>query len=109
MKDICGPVICYSFYSSANLWTPYSKRYTSGNIYLSTNFFCFTSEIKDFVSVVIPLKVIKSVEKKDDGNHRYENQIVIITSENVPFVFAQIVDRDVLITKITTLLSKFHV
>ncbi|XP_037819094.1 TBC1 domain family member 8B [Lucilia sericata] len=93
----------------ANLWTPYSKRYIGGNIYLSTNFFCFTSDIKDFVSVVIPLKVIKSVEKKDDGNHRYENQIVIITSENVPFVFAQIVARDVLITKITDLLSKFHV
>lgn len=91
------------------MWTPYSKRYVGGNIYLSTNFFCFTSEIKDFVSVVIPLKVIKSVEKKDDGNHRYENQIVIITSENVPFVFAQIDQRDVLITKITDLLSKLNV
>ncbi|XP_073840072.1 TBC1 domain family member 8/9 isoform X1 [Musca autumnalis] len=93
----------------ANLFTPYSKRYVPGNIYLSTNFICFTSDTKGFVSVVIPLKVIKSVEKKDDGGHRYENQIVISSSENVPFVFAQIVDRDVLITKITDLLSKFHV
>lgn len=48
------------------------------------------------------------MEKKDDGNHRYENQIVIITSENVPFVFAQIDQRDVLITKITDLLSKLN-
>uniref|UniRef100_A0A1I8PL77 Rab-GAP TBC domain-containing protein n=1 Tax=Stomoxys calcitrans TaxID=35570 RepID=A0A1I8PL77_STOCA len=93
----------------ANLWTPYAKRYVPGNIYLSTNFFCFASDTRGFVSVVIPLKVIKSVEKKDDGGHRYENQIVITSSENVPFVFAQIVDRDVLITKITSLLSKFHV
>ncbi|KAH8379816.1 hypothetical protein KR009_007362, partial [Drosophila setifemur] len=92
-----------------NIWTPYSKRFNSGYIYLSPNFFCFRSDVKDLVSVVIPMKTIKSVEKKDDGQQRYDNQIVIITSENVPFMFAQIVDRDVLISKITDLLARIHV
>ncbi|XP_070142241.1 TBC1 domain family member 9 isoform X2 [Drosophila kikkawai] len=93
----------------ANIWTPYSKRFNAGYIYLSPNFFCFRSDVKDLVSVVIPMKTIKSVEKKDDGQQRFDNQIVIITSENVPFMFAQIVDRDVLISKITDLLARIHI
>jgi len=43
----------------ANIWTPYSKRFNSGFIYLSPNFFCFRSDVKDLVSVVIPMKTIK--------------------------------------------------
>ncbi|TDG52650.1 hypothetical protein AWZ03_000883 [Drosophila navojoa] len=93
----------------ADIWTPYSKRFNAGYIYLSPNFFCFRSDVKDLVSVVIPMKTIKSVEKKDDGHQRYDNQIVIFTSENVPFMFAKIMDREVLISKITDLLSRIHV
>ncbi|EDW18570.1 TBC1 domain family member 9 isoform X1 [Drosophila mojavensis] len=93
----------------ADIWTPYSKRFNAGYIYLSPNFFCFRSDVKDLVSVVIPMKTIKSVEKKDDGHQRYDNQIVIFTSENVPFMFAKITDREVLISKITDLLSRIHI
>ncbi|KAH8365778.1 hypothetical protein KR093_004369, partial [Drosophila rubida] len=93
----------------ADIWTPYSKRFHAGYIYLSPNFFCFRSDVKDLVSVVIPMKTIKSVEKKDDGQQRFDNQIVIFTSENVPFMFSRIIDREVLISKITDLLSRIHV
>lgn len=90
----------------ANLWTPYCKRYVSGNIFLSPNFFCFKSDVKDYVNVVIPLKNIKSAERKIDGPGRFDNQIVISTTENVLFVFSQISDRDFLIQKISELLSR---
>ncbi|XP_017843403.1 TBC1 domain family member 9 isoform X2 [Drosophila busckii] len=93
----------------ADIWTPYSKRFHAGYIYLSPNFFCFRSEVKELVSVVIPMKTIKSVEKKDDGQQRFDNQIVIFTSENVPFMFAKINDREVLISKITDLLSRIQI
>lgn len=93
----------------ADIWTPYAKRFNAGYIYLSPNFFCFRSDVKDLVSVVIPMKTIKSVEKKDDGQQRFDNQIVIFTSENVPFMFAKITDREVLISKITDLLSRIHI
>lgn len=43
----------------ADIWTPYSKRFHSGCIYLSPNFFCFRSDVKDLVSLVIPMKTIK--------------------------------------------------
>ncbi|XP_060652337.1 TBC1 domain family member 9 isoform X1 [Drosophila nasuta] len=93
----------------ADIWTPYSKRFHAGYIYLSPNFFCFRSDVKDLVSLVIPMKTIKSVEKKDDGQQRYDNQIVIFSSDNVPFMFSKIVDREVLISKITDLLSRIHI
>ncbi|XP_055912363.1 TBC1 domain family member 9 isoform X1 [Eupeodes corollae] len=93
----------------AKLWTPYAKRYVSGNIYLSTNFLCFKSDVMDMVSIVVPLKTIVSAEKKDDGPNRHDNQIIINTNENVPIIFAQITDRDVLIRKISDLLSKINI
>ncbi|XP_037933596.1 TBC1 domain family member 9 [Teleopsis dalmanni] len=91
----------------ANLWTHYSKRFASGYIYLSANFFCFRSDVKDLVSLVIPMKNIKTAQKKDDGPHRFDNQIVI-TTDTLPFIFAQIVDRETLILKISNLLSRLE-
>lgn len=43
----------------ASLWMPYNKRNTSGDIYLSQNFMCFKSDVRDLVSLVIPLKLIQ--------------------------------------------------
>lgn len=43
----------------ASLWLPYTKRSTNGNIYLSQNFMCFRSDVRDLVSLVIPLKLIQ--------------------------------------------------
>lgn len=43
----------------ANLWLHHSKCSTSGTIFLSQNFFCFKSDVKDLVSVIIPLKNIR--------------------------------------------------
>lgn len=47
----------------ANLWTPYTKRYNAGSIYLSENFFCFKSDVKDLVGLVIPLRIIKVTKR----------------------------------------------
>lgn len=43
----------------ANLWLPYNKRYATGNIYLSQNFMCFSSEVRGLVYLVIPLRIIQ--------------------------------------------------
>ncbi|XP_055382539.1 TBC1 domain family member 9 [Condylostylus longicornis] len=93
----------------ANLWMSFNKRYAPGFIFLSPNFLCFRSDVKGLVSLVIPFKIIKSAEKKDDGPSRFENQIVISTSENGPFQFSNINDRDFLIQKISELLSKIQI
>lgn len=43
----------------ANLWLPYNKRYANGNIYLSQNFMCFSSDVHGLVYLVIPLRIIQ--------------------------------------------------
>ncbi|XP_059613417.1 TBC1 domain family member 9 [Phlebotomus argentipes] len=90
----------------ANLWTPYNKKYASGNIYLSQNFLCFRSDVKRLVSVVICLRNIRSVEKKDDSLSRFDNQIVIATTDASALQFSQIIDRGFLLDKISELLAK---
>ncbi|GAB0096899.1 TBC1 domain family member 8 [Sergentomyia squamirostris] len=89
-----------------NLWTPYNKKYVSGCIYLSQNFLCFRSDIKRLVSIVISLRNIRSVEKKDDALSRFENQIVISTTDAAALQFSQIIDREFLLNKISELLAK---
>lgn len=90
----------------AYVWTPYNKKFVSGNIYLSTNFLCFGSDVADLVSLVIPLRTIQSAEKKDDGPNRLDNQIIISTKENLPFLFAHISDRNALTTRISELCGR---
>lgn len=92
----------------AHLWTPYNKKFVSGNIFLSTNFMCFGSEVEDLVSLVIPLRTIQSAEKKDDGPNRLDNQIIISTKDkdNLPFVFAHISDRNALTVRISELCGR---
>lgn len=45
----------------ANLWLPYNKRYANGNIYLSQNFMCFSSDVRGLVYLVIPLRIIQVI------------------------------------------------
>jgi hypothetical protein len=32
--------------TSCSLWTPYNKKHASGNIYISSNYICFTSKVR---------------------------------------------------------------
>lgn len=43
----------------ANIWLPYNKRYANGNIFLSQNFMCFSSDVPGLVYLVIPLRIIQ--------------------------------------------------
>lgn len=112
----------------ASIWLPYTKRNATGNIYLSQNFMCFKSDVKDLVSLVIPLKLIQvrkpqfkhltstknkltqfdsqSVEKKTDSASKFENQILVL-AENSAFLFSHILERDLFLSKISFLLSQF--
>lgn len=42
----------------ANLWMHSNKRYAHGTMYLSRHFLCFKSDVRDWVSLVIPLRNI---------------------------------------------------
>ncbi|KAL3269707.1 hypothetical protein HHI36_008767 [Cryptolaemus montrouzieri] len=93
------------------LMTPYNKKHVHGRLFLSQNYICFESRVKSMVSLVIPLRDVKVAEKIDNNqtNHALNKAIIITTRNEINktnFIFAQILDRDFLVEKISELLSK---
>ncbi|CAG9825643.1 unnamed protein product [Phaedon cochleariae] len=93
------------------LLTPYNKKHVSGRIFLSQNYICFESRVKAQVSLVIPLRDVTLAEKIETNmlNQSLDKAIIITMSDTLNrtnFIFAQILDREFLIEKISELLSK---
>lgn len=66
----------------ANLWMHHSKRSASGTIYLSQNFLCFRSEVKDLVSLIIPLKNIRVSDEMAIKYCLYVNLLTVHSMSN---------------------------
>lgn len=90
------------------LWTPYNKQHVSGRLYLSLNYICFASRIRDQVSVIIPNREILVVEKIDSSpsGNVISNALLITTKGKMNFTFAQLQDRGVILDKISFFLYK---
>ncbi|XP_974316.4 TBC1 domain family member 9 isoform X2 [Tribolium castaneum] len=93
------------------LMTPYNKKHVAGRLFLSQNYICFESRVKSQVSLVIPLRDVKLAEKiENNASSQSLDKAIIITSRNelnkTNFIFAQILDRDFLVEKISELLAK---
>ncbi|KAF5307076.1 hypothetical protein FQR65_LT07135 [Abscondita terminalis] len=96
------------------LMTPYNKKHVSGRLFLSQNYICFESRVKSLVSLVIPLRDIKLVENIENNvkNTDLDKAIIVTTKneiEKTNFLFAQVSDRDFLVTKISELLARTQI
>lgn len=70
--------------------------------------------MKSLVSLVVPLRDVKVVEKiENNASNSSLNRAIIVTTRNEidksNFLFAQISDRDFLVQKISELLSKTQI
>ncbi|GAB1598460.1 TBC1 domain family member 9B-like isoform X1 [Argonauta hians] len=94
--------------TDCSLWTPYNKQHVSGRLYLSLNYICFTSRIRNQVSVIIPNREILVVEKIDSSpsGNVITNAILITTKGKMSFTFTQLQDREVILDKISFFLYK---
>lgn len=93
------------------LLTPYNKKFVAGRLFLSQNYVCFDSRIKAQVSVVIPLRDVVSAEKIETNvSNQALDKAIIVTTRDVlnktNFIFAQILDRDFVVEKLSELLAK---
>ncbi|KAL0893723.1 hypothetical protein ABMA27_013870 [Loxostege sticticalis] len=91
------------------LWTPYNKKQNWGRLYLSQNFICFDSRVKNLVRLTIPLRNVHQVERADSGgtgSSGDSGSILITTSHHTSFFFGNISDREFLVHKISELLAK---
>ncbi|XP_060528088.1 TBC1 domain family member 9 isoform X2 [Cylas formicarius] len=93
------------------LLTPYNKKHVSGRLFLSQNYICFESRVKAQVGLVVPLREVIVVEKVENNasNQSLDKAIIVTTGNSLNktnFIFAQILDRDFVVDKISELLSR---
>lgn len=90
------------------LWTPFNKQHVWGRLYLSSNYICFASRVRDLVTVVIPLREVVLVEKVDNAasGELGTDSLVVTTKGKHNFIFSQLPVREFLLQKLSDFLSK---
>ncbi|XP_030849072.1 TBC1 domain family member 9B isoform X2 [Strongylocentrotus purpuratus] len=87
------------------LWAPYNKSNIGGTMYLSRNYICFASRIKNLVHVQIPMRDVTVVEKVENSSLITQG-LHISTRAKMTFLFAQLTERDFLVQHIADFLAK---
>jgi len=93
--------------AEVTLWTPYNKQHVWGRLYISYNYMCFASRVRDLVTVIIPLRDVSVVEKVDNAtNNVLQHALLITLKSKVNYLFAQLPERKVMLEKISDFLSR---
>uniref|UniRef100_A0A8C9XPR7 TBC1 domain family member 9 n=1 Tax=Sander lucioperca TaxID=283035 RepID=A0A8C9XPR7_SANLU len=99
-------------HTDCTLWTPFNKMHILGQMFVSTNYICFTSKEETLCSLIIPLREVTIVEKADSSNV-LPSPLSISTKNRMTFLFANLKDRDFLVQRISDFLqqtsSKIHI
>uniref|UniRef100_A0A8C7ICS6 TBC1 domain family member 9 n=1 Tax=Oncorhynchus kisutch TaxID=8019 RepID=A0A8C7ICS6_ONCKI len=91
-------------HTGCTLWTPFNKMHILGQMFVSTNYICFTSKEETLCSLIIPLREVTIVEKADSSNF-LPSPVSISTKNRMTFLFANLKDRDFLVQRISDFLQ----
>lgn len=96
------------------LWTPFNEKYRNGHLFISHNFACFRSHVTGLVSLVVPLKQVKSVERFENPPkaNTVDNAILFIMkgkSLQQAYILANMDDMDTVIDKLNEMIEKAEV
>ncbi|KAM9792124.1 LOW QUALITY PROTEIN: TBC1 domain family member 9 [Neosynchiropus ocellatus] len=92
-------------HTDCTLWTPFNKMHILGQMFVSTNYICFTSKEEMQCSLIIPLREVTIVEKADSSNV-LPSPLSISTKNRMTFLFANLKDRDFLVQRISDFLQQ---
>ncbi|XP_060950243.1 TBC1 domain family member 9 [Limanda limanda] len=92
-------------HTDCTLWTPFNKMHILGQMFISTNYICFTSKEETLCSLIIPLREVTIVEKADSSNV-LPSPLSISTKNCMTFLFANLKDRDFLVQRISDFLQQ---
>ncbi|CAB1327282.1 unnamed protein product [Coregonus sp. 'balchen'] len=92
-------------HTGCTLWTPFNKMHILGQMFVSTNYICFTSKEETLCSLIIPLREVTIVEKADSSNF-LPSPLSISTKNKMTFLFANLKDRDFLVQRISDFLQQ---
>uniref|UniRef100_A0A8D0GKZ3 TBC1 domain family member 9 n=1 Tax=Sphenodon punctatus TaxID=8508 RepID=A0A8D0GKZ3_SPHPU len=92
-------------HTDCTLWTPFNKTHILGQMFVSTNYICFTSKEENLCSLIIPLREVTIVEKADSSSV-LPSPLSISTKNRMTFLFANLKDRDFLVQRISDFLQQ---
>uniref|UniRef100_A0A3Q4ARM4 TBC1 domain family member 9 n=1 Tax=Mola mola TaxID=94237 RepID=A0A3Q4ARM4_MOLML len=92
-------------HTGCTLWTPFNKMHILGQMFVSTNYICFTSKEETLCSLIIPLREVTIVEKADSSSV-LPSPLSISTKNRMTFLFANLKDRDFLVQRISDFLQQ---
>lgn len=94
--------------TDCSLWTPYDKKNSSGKLYISLSYICFSSKVKDLVTLIIPMRDVSVVEMvNNNSNNRVLPNALVISIKGQPSVlFSNLVEREHVLSKITDFLAQ---
>ncbi|XP_066535393.1 TBC1 domain family member 9 [Hoplias malabaricus] len=92
-------------HTDCTLWTPFNKMHILGQMFVSTNYICFTSKEETMCSLIIPLREVTIVEKADSSSV-LPSPLSISTKNRMTFLFANLKDRDFLVQRISDFLQQ---
>uniref|UniRef100_A0A672I233 TBC1 domain family member 9 n=1 Tax=Salarias fasciatus TaxID=181472 RepID=A0A672I233_SALFA len=86
-------------HTDCTLWTPFNKMHILGQMFVSTNYICFTSKEETLCSLIIPLR-------EADSSNVLPSPLSISTKNRMTFLFANLKDRDFLVQRISDFLQQ---
>uniref|UniRef100_A0A3Q3BVW9 TBC1 domain family member 9 n=1 Tax=Haplochromis burtoni TaxID=8153 RepID=A0A3Q3BVW9_HAPBU len=92
-------------HTDCTLWTPFNKMHILGQMFVSTNYICFTSKEESLCSLIIPLREVTIVEKADSSSV-LPSPLSISTKNRMTFLFANLKDRDFLVQRLSDFLQQ---
>uniref|UniRef100_A0A8D2J5H3 TBC1 domain family member 9 n=1 Tax=Varanus komodoensis TaxID=61221 RepID=A0A8D2J5H3_VARKO len=92
-------------HTDCTLWTPFNKMHILGQMFVSTNYICFSSKEENLCSLIIPLREVTIVEKADSSSV-LPSPLSISTKNRMTFLFANLKDRDFLVQRISDFLQQ---
>ncbi|XP_073769451.1 TBC1 domain family member 8 isoform X2 [Danio rerio] len=92
---------------SCSLWTPHARCHTSGTVYTTDGYLCFSSRQEGQCALIIPLAEIVSVEKAD-STAALPNPLIISVRCKRAFQLIELQQRDTLVEKLRERLQELH-
>lgn len=92
---------------SCSLWTPHARCHTSGTVYTTDGYLCFSSRQEGQCALIIPLAEIVSVEKAD-STAALPNPLIISVRCKRAFQLIELQQRDTLVEKLRERLRELH-
>ncbi|KAM3607942.1 uncharacterized protein V6R79_016678 [Siganus canaliculatus] len=93
--------------ASCSVWTPHARCHTSGTLYTTDSYLCFSSREEGSCTLLIPLSEVLSIEKAESTSP-LPNPVIVSIRTKKAFQLIELQDRDELVESLNTRLKSLQ-